>query len=187
MSHSDSDAVRVRRVTAGQIAAAPPEGPAQVMYAGEAERQLRAAGRCWYQTGSGLPGFEYCAHPAPPAEPTAGPEQFAGLCIRHARQSVGIEDPDLAVGDRVYELDPDADPSWHGTITAASNNGYRVRWDGQNGDLATGYGEVAPVRPALRVVVRSGPPTGPQRGHREPRMTPGLADGGRAPLIQEGR
>jgi hypothetical protein len=139
-----------REVTARQVAAAPPGGPVPARYAGEAERQLRAAGRCWFQTGSGLPGLEYCGHPAEPGcdpgEP--GPDEATGtwgMCARHAREASGIEDPDICVGDLVYDPDPDADPDWHGTVTHAGNNGYRVRWDGQDQDLEAGYGQIEPV------------------------------------------
>jgi hypothetical protein len=85
------------------------------------------------------------------------------MCVRHARQAAGIDDPDLAVGDRVYELDPDADPDWHGTVTFAGHNGYRVRWDGQGGDLYTAYGQIAPVptRPRLRAVPADDGPAAP--------------------------
>ena len=143
----------VREATAAQIAGTPPGGPVTVTYPSEAERQLRAAGRCWYQTGYGLPGFEYayCGHLAPPGyQPGTGPgpdDEPAtwGMCVRHAREALGASDPAVFAGDRVSDTDPEADPGWHGTVTHADNNGYRVRWDGQHQDCQAAYGEIAPV------------------------------------------
>jgi hypothetical protein len=137
-----AESERVRAVTARQIADYIDSGPIPIMYAAEAERQLRAAGRCWYQTGYGLPGFEYCGAPASPGEVATATE---GMCERHARSAAGIEDLDVMVGDRVRDTDPDADPNWLGTVTHADNNGYRVRWDGQDTDYEADYGDIEPV------------------------------------------
>jgi hypothetical protein len=136
----------VRAVTARLIAAAPPGAPVPALYAEEAEQMLLAARRCWYQTGSGLPHFEYCGHPAPHGDPCPGQEPATwGMCVMHARQTCGTDDPLICAGDRVYDPDPDADPDWHGTVTYADNNGYRVRWDHQHQDYAAGYGQITPV------------------------------------------
>lgn len=139
------DRARAREITARQIADAPLCGPVPVMYADEAERQLRDAGRCWYQTGGGLTGFEYCGHPAEPGTQTDEEPGTEGMCGLHARQVLGIDDDCLCDGDRVYDPDPEADPGWLGTVTFVSNNGYRVRWDGQLRDCDAAYGEIALV------------------------------------------
>jgi hypothetical protein len=51
-------------------------GDIQVMYPDQAERALRAAGRCDYQTGYGLPWYTYCGLPAPCPFHAGGP----GVC-----------------------------------------------------------------------------------------------------------
>ena len=129
---------RVEQVTAGEIAAAPAEGPVPVMYGEEAERQLRIADRCTFQTGYGLPHEEYCGSPN---NPEYGATNLEGLCTRHGRGTAGIEDPDIEVGDRVRETDPNR----YGTVTVADNNGYRVRWDGQDVEYDADYGQIEPV------------------------------------------
>jgi hypothetical protein len=136
----------IRAVTARLIAAAPAGAPVPAIHPEEAEQMLRASRRCWYQTASGLPPVEYCGHPAPHDDPELDQDPATwGMCVRHARQSCGIDDPLICVGDRVYDPDPDADPDWHGTVTYADNNGYGVRWDHQHQDYEADYGQIAPV------------------------------------------
>jgi hypothetical protein len=150
LSGLDEDADEVRDETARMIAEAPPGAPVPAIYPEEAEQMLLASRRCWYQTASGLPGYQYCGHPAPDDDPCPDQEtQTWGLCVLHARQSCGIDDPLICAGDRVYDPDRYADPDWHGTVTYADNNGYGVRWDHQQQDYAASYGQIALVLDGL--------------------------------------
>lgn len=121
-----------------RIVAAPTTGPIEIMYSGhEAEYQLRAAGRCPFQTGAGLPHFEYCGFPA-------DSDTDQGYCVYHDRVVAGIEDPEIVIGDRIRDLDPDAHASL-GTVTYADNNGYWVQWDGQDGEVMADFGDIEPL------------------------------------------
>lgn len=113
--------------------------------ADDAEQRLRREGRCNYQTGIEWSRLEYCGHPA---DPDLYATDLEGLCTRHGRQAAGIDDPEINVGDRVRDTDPDADPGHLGTVTAVDNDGYRVRWDGQSAETQAEYGELDPIDPS---------------------------------------